>query len=267
MLSLSMDRVACKGYRRRASTNRTNNGRGEGPPLSRQRVITFNTKFVSVSKSHVASGWLSPPGCFLSSRRSRQNSRASKESMQELIVWVWGSVTHGNAVEQYTWALSVLIRTLLPEGMASGHAKMEASCLVLHVLVACTLAARRFVAASLRDGRAVLPGCSVLGGLSIWGCSTTEEALANRSQSKPVQFPGALGLDIPFFLSLHSSGTRRTCVLWVSRAHLFVCSLWAGVLRERLKSFELSVDPDAEVASVGDCFISAWSMQTGFRIS
>ena len=45
----------------------------------------------------------------------------------------------GNAVEQYTWALTVLIRTLLPEGMAYGHAKVETSCLLLHVLVACTV--------------------------------------------------------------------------------------------------------------------------------
>ena len=59
--------------------------------------------------------------------------------MQEVIAWVWGSVTHGNAVEQYTWALTVLIRTLLPEGMAYGHAKVETSCLLLHVLVACTV--------------------------------------------------------------------------------------------------------------------------------
>ena len=32
---------------------------------------------------------------------------------------------------------------------------------------------------------------------SIWG-SPTKEALSNGSQSKPVQFQGALGLDIPF---------------------------------------------------------------------
>ena len=80
---------------------------------------------------------------FLSSRRQRQNSRllqwSSKESMQEVIAWVWGSVTHGNAVEQYTWALTVLIRTLLPEIMAYGHAKVETSCLLPHVLVACTV--------------------------------------------------------------------------------------------------------------------------------
>ena len=63
-----------------------------------------------------------------------------KESMQKVIVWVWGSVTHGNAVEQYTWAFRLLIRTLLPEGMAYGHVKMETSCLLLHILVACTLA-------------------------------------------------------------------------------------------------------------------------------
>ena len=78
-----------------------------------------------------------------SSRRPRQNSTAApvaeQESMQEVIVWVWGSVTHRNVVEQHTWALSVLIRTLLPEGMAYVHAKMETSCLFLHVLVACTL--------------------------------------------------------------------------------------------------------------------------------
>ena len=82
------------------------------------------------------------PGYFLSSvhgRIPRLLQWPSKESMQKGSVWVWGSVTHGNAVEQYTWALSVLVRTLLPEGMAFGHTKMETSCLVLHVLVACTL--------------------------------------------------------------------------------------------------------------------------------
>ena len=33
---------------------------------------------------------------------------------------------------------------------------------------------------------------------SIWGCSAVKEALSNQFQGKPVQFPGALGLDIPF---------------------------------------------------------------------
>ena len=132
-----------KRYRRRARTNRTNKGRGESRLLSRQRVITFNTKFVSMSTSHVASGWLFQhvisclPDVNVSSPRLLQ--WPSKECMQEVIAWVWGSVTHGSAVEQYTWALSVLIRTLLPEGMAFGHAKMETSCLLLHVLLACTL--------------------------------------------------------------------------------------------------------------------------------
>ena len=88
-----------------------------------------------MSKSHVTSGWLSqpvtscPPG--VDARIPRLLQWSSKESMQEVIAWVWRSVTHGNAVEQYTWALSVLIWTLLPEGMAYGHAKVE--------LVACTL--------------------------------------------------------------------------------------------------------------------------------
>ena len=80
--------------------------------------------------------------------------------MQEVIAWVWGSVGHGNAIEQYSWALSVLTRILLPEGTACGRGNLEASCLLLHVLVAC----RRLVAASLRGGHAVLPGYSVWGG-------------------------------------------------------------------------------------------------------
>ena len=132
-----------KTYRRRARTNRTNNGRGAGRPLSRQRSITFNTKFVSMSKSHVTCSWLSPPvsSCppGVDARIPRLLQRPSKDIMQEVIAWVWGSVTHGNAVEQYTWALSVLVRTLLPEGTACGHARVETSCLLLHVLVACTL--------------------------------------------------------------------------------------------------------------------------------
>ena len=32
----------------------------------------------------------------------------------------------------------------------------------------------------------------------IWGCSVANQALSNRTQGKPVQFPGALGIDIPF---------------------------------------------------------------------
>ena len=59
--------------------------------------------------------------------------------MHEVIAWVWKAVRHGNAIEQYAWALSVLIRTLLPEGMAYEHAILETSCLLLCVLVACTL--------------------------------------------------------------------------------------------------------------------------------
>ena len=55
-----------------------------------------------------------------------------------VIAWVWGSVGHGNAIEQYSWALSVLFRTLLPEGMANGRGNLEASCVLFHVLVACT---------------------------------------------------------------------------------------------------------------------------------
>ena len=41
-----------KTYRRRARTNRTNNGRSAGRFLSRQRRITFHTKFVSTSQVH-----------------------------------------------------------------------------------------------------------------------------------------------------------------------------------------------------------------------
>ena len=93
--------------------------------------------------------------------------------MHEVIVWVWGSVTHGNAVEQYTWALSVLIRTLLPKkhglrACEDGNVVLVAACLGGVHWWSCV---RRFVAASLRDGRAVLPEYSVLGGLialEIW---------------------------------------------------------------------------------------------------
>ena len=65
---------------------------------------------------------------------------------------------------------------------------------------------------------------------SIWGCSAVKEALSNQFQGTPVQCPGALGLDIPFFLlSLYCSDTRRTCVLWVSRTY---CS-WRIARRAR----------------------------------
>ena len=166
-----------KTYRRRARTSRTNKGRGAGRPLSRQRDITFNTKFVSMSKSHVTSSWLSPPvtSCppGVDARIPRQPQWSSKESMQEVIAWVWGSVTHRNAVEQYTWALSVLIRTLLPEGWPVGMRKWKrrACCCMSWWRAHWWSCVRRVVAASRRGGRAVLPKYSVLGGLvekGIW---------------------------------------------------------------------------------------------------
>ena len=69
--------------------------------------------------------------------------------MHEVIAWVWGSVRHANAMEQYTWALSVPIRTLLPEGMASGRANFLGG---VHKGGAAS------GAASLRGGHAVLRG-------------------------------------------------------------------------------------------------------------
>ena len=41
---------------------------------------------------------------------------------------------------------------------------------------------------------------------SIWGCSVAKQALSNLSWVKPVQFPGALGLDI--FSPLHTAQIR-----------------------------------------------------------
>ena len=43
---------------------------------------------------------------------------------------------------------------------------------------------------------------------SIWGCSAVQEALSNQFRSKPVRFPGALGLDIPFS-SLYTAQIRE----------------------------------------------------------
>ena len=80
-----------KRYRRRARTNRTKNRRGEGRPLSRQRGITFNTKFVSMSKSHVARGWLSPP--FTSCPR-REHARGHCVGMGIRHTWERGGTAH-----------------------------------------------------------------------------------------------------------------------------------------------------------------------------
>ena len=109
-----------KRNRRRARTNRTNNCRGESRPQSSQLVITFNTKFCLHVEVARDIGWLSqpviscPPG--VNARIPRLLQWPGKESVHEVIAWVWGSVGHENAREQYSWALSVLIRTL-PEGL------------------------------------------------------------------------------------------------------------------------------------------------------
>ena len=105
---------------------------------------------------------------------------------------------------------------------------------------------------------------------SIWGCSAVNEALSNQLQSKPVQFPGALGLDIPF---------SSFCTAQIREEHAYcgsqgppICLIPVGWgyswrIARKVPLFELSADPGAEVASVRDCFISVWGMQTGFQIS
>ena len=107
-------------------------------------VITFNTKFVSMSKSRVmGDGYLSRsfPVRQASTPEFHGCSQwPSEEGMHEVIAWVWGSVTSS----QYSGTVHLgsqrsHVRTLLSEGMAYGRAKVEASCLLLHVVVACTL--------------------------------------------------------------------------------------------------------------------------------
>ena len=65
-------------------------------------------------------------GCF--SGRAKRVCKRSLRGFGDLSIMatVW---------KQYTWALSLLIRSLIPEGMAYGHARVETSCLLLHVLV------------------------------------------------------------------------------------------------------------------------------------
>ena len=166
----------------------------------------------------VSAGYFPPPG--VDARIARLLKWSSKESMQEVIAWVWGSATHGNAAEQHAWALGVLVRTLLPEGMAHGHAKVETSCLPLHVLVACTLVEPHQAFRRRKPQR--------------WACRVA----------------------------------RVLSVGWFDLTRNLDTSLVVpGVVRERLEQVKLSVDPVAEVASVGDCVVPLWGLQTGFRIS
>ena len=205
-----------------------------------------------MSKSRVTGGWLSqpviscPPG--VNARIPRLLQWPGKERVQEVIAWLWGSVGDGNALEQYSWALSVLIRTLLPDGMAYGRGNPEASCLLLHVLVACQAFRRRKpqrwacpVARVLSVGGFVsfkiwthhlLYSCVVyvrvwvlqkvglcmvssprkrcmlarhllvVHTLQVWlhvsQNTSPKKRWRTRSHCKPVQFPGALWVDIPF---------------------------------------------------------------------
>ena len=149
----------------RARKNRTNNCRGESWLLSRQRVITFNMKFVSMSKSHVASGWLSPP---LTSRRPCVNAtalqRPGRDSMQEVIEWIWeichalecGGTQH---VDSQCSCQDLVTRR---HGISACNVVFFAA-----LLVACTLfhCVRRSGTASLRGGRDVLSEYSLLGGV------------------------------------------------------------------------------------------------------
>ena len=366
----------------------------------RSNGLSRSTQTLSPCRSRTSQGLLSQPvfSCpsGINARIPRLLQRPSKEGLHEVIAWVWGSVRHGNAMEQYSWAHSVLIRTLFPEGMSYGRANLEASCLLLHhVLVACTLVElhkafrRRMpqrwacrvarvlsagwfrliqdldtslvvhvrvwvlhkvglwsglhvshnIYGACRLGRkdanepwyrlltrklwrirffplalAIFPTISQTSAAEalaismeasmgnardvaeerrlrckgenamvraprrrpsswrrrkrqpwgrIWGCSAATEALSNRSHVKPVQFPGALELDVLFSLLCTA---QIQCVLWFSRSSSSVGSLQAGavpaVLCERFEPVKLSVDPAAEVAAVGNCIISVWSVQT-----
>ena len=154
VVALHRSRRLKRGNRRRARTNRTNNGRGESRPQSRQRVNVF---FVSMSKSRVTGGWLSqpviscPPG--VNARIPRLLQWPGKEAVHEVIVWVWGSVRHGNAMELYYWKAWLM-------GVQIG--KHRACCCMSWWRAHLWSCVRRFVAASPRGGHAVLPGYSVL---------------------------------------------------------------------------------------------------------
>ena len=86
---------------------------------------------------------------------------------------------------------------------------------------------------------------------SIWGCSATQEALANRSQSKPVQFPGALGLGKPFS-PLCAGQIQEEHAYYAFKGTLYLldpCRLGAfpGVLYKRFEQIELPVNPATKV--------------------
>ena len=130
-------------YRRRARANRTNNGRGESRPYSRQRVITFSTKFVSTSKSHATSGWLPQPviSCpsGVGARIRRLFQWPSKTSMHEVVAWVWSCPSwesnRGRANLKTSFSLLHVLVALHTGGAASSVSTPQTSaCLVARVL-------------------------------------------------------------------------------------------------------------------------------------
>ena len=167
-----------KTYRRRARTNRTNNGRGAGRPLSRQRGITFNTKVCLHVEAARHKFMVVSTGCFLSSRRFRQDSTATPVVKQ-------GEHARGHCVRygdlsctETQWINTRGFSVCL-SGPCSQKAclvgmrrwKRRACCCMSWWRAHLWSCVRRFVAASRRGGRAVLPGYSVLGGLislGIW---------------------------------------------------------------------------------------------------
>ena len=99
---------------------------------------------------------------------------------------------------------------------------------------------------------------------SIWGCSAVQEALSNQFRSKPVRFPGALGLDIPFS-SLYTAQIREELAYCGSQGPIYLfdpCNCAKGSKRSNFPWIRVPRWP-----RWGDCVVSLWGLQTGFGIS
>ena len=113
-------------------------------PTRGNELSRSTQSFVSMSKSHVTGRWLSQPvlSCpsGINARIPRLLQWPSKEGMHEVNAWVWGSVRHGNANRTvHLGSQRSHSEPYYLKAWRHRHANLEASCLLLHVLVACTL--------------------------------------------------------------------------------------------------------------------------------
>ena len=190
--------------------------------------MTFNTKFASMSKSHVTGGWLSQPvlSCPLgvNARIPLLLQWPNKESIQEVIAWVWEDLSVTGTQSNSTLGLSVfsvglwflkawrMVAACLGGVHRGGAAPGVPSTQASEVGMPCCQGTQCWVVSShSRFGQLLLGTCSVLGpseGGIVYGLFSKEALYIGKASVSRTHSPGLAARLTEHIRCLHRPGLK-----------------------------------------------------------